>query len=71
MPTPDGLWHVTHVPEIPLFFDERKRNSIPAERWSELQLDRQHGMSIKDLMAKYGVSRNYVFVILRRLRDAA
>jgi hypothetical protein len=63
----DGLWAVTRVTDLPEMRG-RGRSGILEQRWPEFWADRQAGMMIRDLVAKYGVSRGYVFTLLRRLR---
>lgn len=60
---------MTQIPDLPeMRVRVRGRNGIPPERWAEFWSDCHAGMKIRELIAKYGVSRGYVFSLLRRLR---
>jgi hypothetical protein len=45
--------------------------AVPEERWGEFKKDRVEGLPTKDIMAKYGISRNCVFSTARRIDSTA
>ncbi len=65
MRLPNGLWQVARPPGLGAA-TIHSRFAVPPEQWEELHRDKEAGMPVAAIMAKYGISRNCIFSTLRR-----